>query len=139
MQDTSQVTSLDALQGQSSNEGGTNTATILRSKDLDGVLSLGVGLLGPVEDLSQSLGATGLEVRVLVKYRTVSTNVARLVVLLLADGGHTAGRQTSGTGANELGQAADQLELGGRAGDVETLEEAVERLLEVLPRIPASC
>jgi hypothetical protein len=50
-------------------------------------------------------------VGVLVKDGTVSTDVACLVTLLLADGSHTAGTETSRSGTDELGSTADQLKL----------------------------
>lgn len=136
MKNTSQVPSLDPLECQRSNQRRTNTATILGSQDLNGILLLGVLLLGPVEDLAEGDGAAGLEVRVLVKDRAVGADVAGGVVLLLADGGDTAGREAGGAGADEFREAADELELGAGADDVELLGEGVVGLLEVLEGVP---
>lgn len=91
MQNTRHVALLNPLQGQRSNQRSANTRTVLGSQDLDGVLVTLVGLGGPVEDLTQSLGAAGLEVRVLVEHGAISANVGGLEVLLLADGGDTTG------------------------------------------------
>jgi hypothetical protein len=64
---TSDVASLDALEGQSSDQSSTNTGTILSSQDLDGVFLLGVLLLGPIKNLAQSDSTSSLEVGVLVE------------------------------------------------------------------------
>lgn len=110
VQHTSTVTSLDPLQRQSRDQRSTNTTAILGSQNLDRVLLLAAsGLLRPVEDLAESLGTAGLEVRVLVEDGTVSADVARGVVLLLADGRDTTGGETSSTSADELGKAADEF------------------------------
>lgn len=91
VQDTSHVALLNPLQGQRSNQRSTNTRTVLGSQYLNGILVALVGLGGPVEDLTQGLGAAGLEVRVLVEDGAISANMGSLDVLLLADGGDTAG------------------------------------------------
>lgn len=132
MQDAGQVALLDALEGEGGNESGADTTTVLGSQDLDGVFLLMVGLLGPVEDLAQGLGAAGLEVGVLVEDGAVGANVGRLVALLLADGGDAAGREAGGAGADELGEAADELELGAGGLEAELGDEQVVGLLEVL-------
>lgn len=67
MQDTSHIACLDTLQGQGGDQGGTDTTAVFGSKDLNGILLLGVGLFGPVEDLAERLGAARLEVGVLVE------------------------------------------------------------------------
>lgn len=91
MQNTSHVALLDSLQSQRSNQCSTNTRTVLGSQDLNGVLIALVGLGGPIEDLTQGLGAAGLEVRVFVENGAVSANVGGLNILLLADGCDTTG------------------------------------------------
>lgn len=137
VKDTGQVPGLDTLQGQGSDERCADTAAVLGSQDLDRVLLLGILLLGPVEDLTEGLRAARLEVRVLVKDRPIGADVAGWVVLLLANGRDAAGGQAGGAGADELGEPADQLELGSGADDVELLGEGVVSLLEVLEGIPA--
>lgn len=97
----------DTLERQSSNERGTDTGTILGRDNLNGVALA----LGPVEDLAQGLGATSLEVRVLVEDGTVSADVALGPALLLADGGDTAGGEAGGAGTNQLGQTTAELKL----------------------------
>lgn len=140
VQHTRAVTRLDPLQRQRCNQRSTNTATVLGSQDLHGILLLATrGLLRPVEDLTQGLGTALLEVGVLVEDGAVGADVARLVALLLADGGDTAGREASGAGANELGQAADELELATGAVDAETSLEEIGCLLEVLEGVPKAC
>lgn len=135
MQDARQVALLDTLEGEGGDQSGADTAAVLGGEDLDGVLLLGVLLLGPVENLAQGLGAAGLEVGVLVEDGAVGADVAALVALLLADGGDAAGREASGAGADELGQAADELELGAVELEAELGDEEVVRLLEVLEGI----
>lgn len=129
--DTSHVTFLDTLQGQSGNQGSTNTRTVLGSHDDDLVLLV----RSPVQDLTESLGTTGLEVRVLGEDRTVGTNVARFDVLLGADGGDTAGRDTGGTSADQLGQTADHLKLRLCRTDIQLTLEKVMSLGQVLVRV----
>ena len=102
VQDTSKVSCLDALQSQRRNEGSPNATTVLGSQNLNGVLLLRILLLGPVKDLLESLRTSGFEVGRLVEDGAVGADVARLVVLLPADGRDAAGRQTGGAGANEL-------------------------------------
>lgn len=91
MQNTRNVTLLDALQCKSGNQRSTDTATVLGGQNLDRVLVSGVLLLGPVKDLAERQGTALLEVGVLVEDGAVGTNVASLVVLLLADSSNTAG------------------------------------------------
>jgi hypothetical protein len=137
VQNTSAVASLDPLQRQRRNQRSTHTTAILSSQNLNRILLRTTSsLLGPVEDLAQGLGATGLEVRVLVEDGTIGADVAAGVVLLLTDGGDTAGREAGGAGANKLGEAADEFELAAVAGDVETAVEEVKGLLEVLEGVP---
>lgn len=136
MQDTGLVASQDALERQRGNQSSTNTAAIFGGENLDGILVLGVLLLRPVENLTQSLGTAGLEVRVLVEDGTIGADVAVMVVLLLADGSNTTGRETSGARTNKLGKAANELALGSRGGNVELVAEEIGRLLEILERIP---
>lgn len=132
VQDTGHITLLDALEGQGGNQGGTNTRSVLSSQDFDGVLIALVSLGGPVEDLAQSLSATGLEVRVLVEHGAVGANVRGLIALLLADGGDAAGGQTGGSGTDKLGGPADKLQLGQVGPEIQLVEEQIEGLLEVL-------
>jgi hypothetical protein len=136
MKDTSHVTLVDSLKRQGGNQGGADTATILSSKDFNRVLVLLVGLLGPVENLPQSLGTTLLEVGVLVEYGTVSTDMARLVVFLLANSSNTTGRKPGSSCADELSSSADKLKLGLRALQVQLLVEQVVCLGQVLPGVP---
>ena len=128
MQNTRQVPLLDSLQRKRSDQSGAHAAPVLGGQDLDGVLLGGVGLLGPVEDLAQGLGAAGLEVGVLVEDGAVGADVAGLVALLLADGGDAAGREAGGAGADQLGSAADELELGAVGADVELGLEEIQGL-----------
>lgn len=137
-QDSSEVALVDPLQGQRSDQGGTNTGTVFGSEDLNGVLLVLVGLGGPVEDLAEGLRATDLEVRVLVKYGAVSADVAGLVVLLLADGGDAACRQAGSSGADELSRSADELELWSVRLNVQLVKEEVKGLLEVLVGVTAN-
>lgn len=139
VQNTRHVTSVDPLESQSSNQGGTDTATILGSEDLNRVIVVGVGLLRPVENLAQGHSATGLEVRVFVKHRPVGSNVAILVSLLLADGSNTTGRETSSASANEFGKAADELQLRAVADEVQPRGKGVIGLLKVFVRVPIWC
>lgn len=136
MQNTGQIASLGSLEGQSGNESSPNTATILGRQDLYRVFILGVGLLRPVEDLTQGLRATSFEVGILVEDRTVGTNVAGFVVLLLANGCDTAGGKSGSSGSNELCQSSDQLKLRDRGIDVQLGLEGVKSLLEVLKGVP---
>lgn len=136
VQDTSQVASLGTLEGQSSNQSSSDTATVLGRQNLDWVVLLGVSLLRPVENLAQGLCATGLEVRVLVEDGSVSTDMARLVVLLLANSRDTAGREPGSSCSDELCQSADQLKLRHRRLDVELRLESIVRLLKVLEGVP---
>jgi hypothetical protein len=137
MQHTRKVASLDSLQSQSGNQSSAYTATVFSGQDLNGILLLGVRLGRPVEDFAKGLGATGLEVRILVEDGTIRANMAGLVVLLRANGCNTAGRETGGTGTDELGESSNELQLGSCAGDVELGEEQIMGLLQVLKRVPA--
>lgn len=124
VQDTRQVTLLDALQRQRRDQRGPDTAAVLGGQDLDRVLLGLVLLLRPVEDLAQGLRPAGLEVRVLVEDGPVGAHVAALVALLLADGRDSAGRQAGRARADQLGCAADEFQLGPVGADVELgLEE----------------
>ena len=135
MKDTGQVALVDSLECEGSNESSTYTATILSGEDLDRVFLLRVGLLRPVENLTQCLSTTGLEVRVLVEDGAVSADMAGLVALLLADGGNTASREAGSTSADELSRPADELELWPIGLDVQLVKEEVKGLLEVLVRV----
>ena len=117
--DTSSDTILDTLNRQRRNQRSANTTSILSGQDLNGIF---LALL-PAEDLTQSLGATSLKVRVLVEDGSVGTDVGFSVVLLLTDGCDTAGRQTSSTGSDELGKTAEDLALGLSDGDVQLTTE----------------
>lgn len=136
MKDTRHVALIDALKRQGGNQGGADTATVLGSQDFNGILFLLVGLLGPVENLSQSLGTTLLEVGVLVEHGTVSTDVARLVLLLLADSSNATGREAGSSCADELGGSADKLKLRLCALQVQLLTKEVAGLGQVLPGVP---
>ena len=135
VQNTRQVAFLDSLQREGGNQRRADTASVLSRQDLDGVFLLGVLPFRPVEDLAQSLGAAGLEVRVLVEDGAVGAHVAALVPLLLADGGDAAGRQAGGARADELGGPSDQLQLGTVGDDVELGVEEIESLGQVLKRV----
>lgn len=91
MQDTCHVALVDSLESQGGNQGGTDTATILGRKNLDRVLFPLVLLGGPVEDLSEGLGSSGLEEGVFIEDGTVGTHVTAVVVLLLANSSDTTG------------------------------------------------
>lgn len=132
-----QITLLNTLESQRGNQGGTDTASVLGSQDLDGVLLVGIRLLGPVQDLAQGRRATSLEVGVLVEYGAVGTDMARAVALLLADGGDAAGRETGGASTDQLGGAADQLELLVVGGDLELGLEQLVGLGQVLEGVTA--
>lgn len=136
MQDTRQVASLGSLESQSSNESSSNAATVLGRQDLYRVFILGVSLLRPVEDFSQSLCATSLEVRILVEDGSVSTNVAGFKLLLLANGRDTAGGKSGGSCSDELCQSSDQLKLRDRGSDVQLGLEGIKGLLKVLKGVP---
>lgn len=128
VQNARQVTLLNPLQRKRRNQRGAHTAAVLGGQDLDRVLLGRVALLGPVEDLAQGFRAAGLEVRILVEDGAVGADVAGLVTLLLADGGDAAGREARGARADQLGGAADELELGAVGADVELGLEEVQGL-----------
>ena len=136
MQHTSKIASLDSLQGQRRNQSSTYTTTIFGSKNLNRIFLFGIGLLGPVKNLAKSLGTSGLEVRVLVEDRSICTDVACLVVLLLADGSNAAGRKASGTSSNKFGQSSNKLQLWPCASNTELVVEEIKGLLQVLKGIP---
>ena len=136
MEDTRHVALVDSLERQGSNQSGADTATVLSGENLNRILVLLVGLLRPIKDLTQSLSTTFLEVRVLVEHGTISTNVARLVVLLLANSSNTASRKTGSSCTNELGSSTDELKLGLCALQVQLLGEKIVCLGQVLPRVP---
>lgn len=78
-----------------------------------------------------------LEVSGLVEYGTVGAHVTGLVVLLLADGGDTAGRETCCASSDEFGEAADEFEFWASGGDAELVLEEVccsGQTLEGIPR-----
>ncbi|KAI7242210.1 hypothetical protein KC330_g20 [Hortaea werneckii] len=66
-----------------------------------------------------------LEVRVLVKHTPVSSDVRRLVTLLLAHSRNTACAQTRTSRSDELSQATNQLQLRPRALQLQLAEELV--------------
>ena len=70
--------------------------------------------------------------RILVEDASVGTDVAGLEVLLLANGGHAARGESGGAGADELGEAAAELEFGLVGLDAEFGEEEIGGLGEVL-------
>ena len=100
MQNAVHVSLIDPFHRQGSDKGSTNTTSVLSSQNLDRIILLGVRLLGPVEDLTKCLCTASLEVGVLVENGSISTNVALLVALLLADGSNTASGEASGTGTD---------------------------------------
>src|SRR6478735_8556036 len=112
MKDTRHVALIDSLKGQGGNQGGADTTAVLGSKNLNRVLGLLVGLRRPVENLSQSLSSSLLEVGVLVEHGAISTDVARFVTLLLADSSDTTSRKASSTCADELGGPSNELQFG---------------------------
>lgn len=61
--------------------------------------------------------------------------MARVDVLLLADGGDTAGGEAGGAGADELGKPTDHLQLGGGGLDAEVALDELLGVLEVLVRV----
>lgn len=126
--DTGQITRLQALEGQGGNKGRSNTGSILGGQNADLVLFLGL----PAKDLAEGLGAAGLEMRVLGEDRAIGADVAGMHVLFLADGRDTAGRETGSASADELCEAADQLQLGLGGFDTEGFLEGVAGLLQVL-------
>lgn len=103
--DTSHVAFLDPLDRQCRNQSCTNAGTILCSSDID-LVSLA---LFPIKNLAQRNRASCFEVRVLVKYRPISTNMAGFDVLLLADSRYSASRKTSCTSSNEFGETSEKL------------------------------
>ena len=70
--------------------------------------------------------------RVFVKDRAVGADVAGFDILLLADAGDAAGGQTSGAGADELGEAATEFAFGFGRGEGEVFAEEVFGLGQVL-------
>lgn len=136
VQNTSHVAGLDSLQGQRSNQSCTYTTAVFGSKNLNGILLLGVRLLWPVKNFAKSLRTAGLEVRVLVEDGTIGTNMARLEILLLADSRNTTGGEARSTGANKLGKSSNKLQLGSCADNAELGVEQIGSLLQVLKGIP---
>lgn len=70
--------------------------------------------------------------RVLGEDGAVGTNMARVDILLLADGGDTAGGEARGAGTDELGQTADHLQLGRCGLDAQLALDDLLGVLEVL-------
>lgn len=118
---------LDAHSRQGGRDGGADAGPIFGGPDVDAILLGG----GPIEDLAQGLGATGLEVRVAVEDGAVGADVAGVDALLLADGGDAAGREAGGARADQLGQAAAELEFGFRRPDGERVGHEVGGFGEV--------
>jgi hypothetical protein len=133
--DTSEVALLDTLDGQSGDQSGTDTRSILGGKNLNGVLLKSALLSWPVQDLAQGLGTAGLEVRVLVEHGAIGTDVAGLVTLLLGNSSDTAGGEASSTGTDELGETAHELELRLCATKAKAVLKEVGRLGQVLKGI----
>lgn len=129
MKDARQVALLHTLERECGNQSSAYATTVFGRQNLNRVLGRGVGLLGPVENLLESLRSTRLEVRVLVEDGAIGTNVAGLDVLLLANGSDTAGRETGGASADEFGEAADKLELGRSDLNVQLVGKQVQSLL----------
>jgi hypothetical protein len=137
VQHASKVACLDSLQGQSGNQSSTYTATVLSGENLNGVLLVGIRLLGPVKNLPKSLGSTSLEVGVLVEDGAVSANMARLVILLLADGSNTTSRKARSTSADKFSKSSNELQLGSCTGDAKLGVEQIKGLLQILKGIPS--
>lgn len=127
MLNTNHIPRLDPHSRQRRNNSSPNTGAILGSPDVDFVPLGG----GPIEDLAQGLGAAGLEVRVAVEDGAVGADVAGGDALFLADGGDAAGGEAGGAGADELGEAAAELEFGLGGADGEGAGEEVGGFGEV--------
>lgn len=132
--DTRVVTLFDALQGQGSDKGSTDTGTVLGGEDLNGVLEV----LGPVKDLAQRLRTAGLEVGVLVEDGAVSTDVGLLPALLLANGSDTTSREARSARADELCEPAAELELGLVEPEAQPVLEEVGGFRKVLEGVPGN-
>jgi hypothetical protein len=100
VQNTGKIALSDSLERQGGNQRSTDTASIFSSQNLHRIFLFRIGLGRPIKDLTESLGATRFEMRILVENGTVGANVARLQVLLGADGGDTTGGETSSACAN---------------------------------------
>jgi hypothetical protein len=137
VQDTGHVAFLDSLESKGGNEGGTNTATVFGSENLDRIFFLGVRFCRPVKNLPQGHSTTSLEMGVFVKHRTICTHVARLVSLLLAYSSHAACREASSACTNQLSKSADEFKLRESTLDVEPCDETVIRLLKILEWVPS--
>lgn len=135
VKDTSDLALLHSLECQRGDQCSTNTASVLCREDLHRVLLLGALLGRPVENLTERLCASGLEVRILVEDGSIGTDVALLHALLGADRGDTTGRQAGGAGADELGGAADQLELRSGRRQLQLVLEEIGSLLQILKRV----
>lgn len=107
VQNTSKVTLLHSLQRKSGNNSSADTASIFGGEDLDRVFFSRVFLSRPVENLSESLCASCLEMRVFVEYGAVGAHVAGLKVLLDADSSNSTSRQASRTCADQFSGSTD--------------------------------
>lgn len=130
--DTRMDTLPDTLHSQSGDQGSTNTTSILGGNHLDRIFP---HRLVPTEDLTESVGATLLKVGVFVEDRTISTDVARLDILHLADSTDTAGGETRSAGTDQLSEAADEFTLGLSGIDLEFFLKQSMGFHQVLPRI----
>jgi hypothetical protein len=136
MLNSGQVALLNTLQCQRSNERGAHTRAIFGSQDLNRILFLGVFLIGPVQDLAQGNCTSLLEVRVLVKNRSIGSDVATLVILLLCDCCDTTSGETGCSGADEFSQTTNEFQFGEVSNEAELVLEEVGSLGQVLKWIP---
>ena len=74
--------------------------------------------------------------RIFIKYRSVGADVAGWDVLLLADGGRATSGKAGSAGADEFGEASEQLALCAVDFETEVFLEEVGGLLKVAVRVP---
>jgi len=118
---------LDPHSRQRRRDRGAHPGPILGGPNINAILLI----RRPIQNLAQGLGATRLEVRVAVEDGAVGADVAGVDALLLADGGDAAGREAGGARADQLGQAAAELEFGFRGPDGEGVGQEVGGFGEV--------
>lgn len=133
---TSQVALANTVQSQCSNERSTHTRTILSSQDLNRILFLGVLLVGPVQDLAQGNCTSLLEVGVFVENRSIGSDVAGLVTLLLCDCCDTTSGETGCSSADEFSQTTNEFQFRTVRNDAKLILEEVCSLGQVLKWIP---
>jgi len=136
MKDAMHVARLDTLQCQGSNERGAHTTSIFSSKDLNGILLPGICLLRPVQNLTQSLSTTSLEMGVLIEDGAVSSHMTCVITLFFANSCNTACRKTSSSGADELGSPADELKFWSIGINTQLVLEEVGGFRQVLIGVP---